>query len=548
MANIKEYTDAIKNAVYGEQVRGSIIDALDAVNDDNNSYAQIKQDILVAKSSVEGTVAAFGTTASNAVTAVQNQQTTSVGAVNSAADAKIATMNGIVEEAEQVVEDVNEEINNIKEYLGDIPTNVVGIQIDFANKRFKRLGGAEGKTQGSDFDIFPMFGGRKRCCVDNDGTILSYYGDDTYSEDGSNSQVMVYQPKFYYRVVPLKIEKNTVSGIGYHIRKANYYVSDTPQTGFKLHPAFYDANGNEVDYILLSAFEGSMYDVSASAYVNDGVDTETGIGEGDLLASVAGVKPISGLKKNLSKANAELLANNRGSGWHLETIKATMANTLLMIIEFGTLNTQTALGNGVTGITDNSAYNCSSLTGSTSSLGNASGAAAETINEIGGTETTYNTNGKVSVSYRGMENPWGNIWKHIQGINIWGNGHMGGGQPYVADGLADFNESKHTGNYKAVGFTIPNASGYINALGYGNTDFDWLLMPSEIGGTSSLPVGDYTYVTANLNGYKIALLGGGWAYGAYAGGFCWNCSHGVGYRDRSIGGRLLYVPTANIPE
>lgn len=548
MANIQEYTDAIRNAVYGEQVRGSIIDALEAVNDDNNSYAQIKQDILAAKSSVEGTVAAFGTTASDAVTAVQNQQTSSVQAVNNAADAKITTMNGIVEEAEQVVSDVTDELNDIKEYLGNIPENVVGIQVDFANKRFKRLGGAEGKTQGSDFDIFPMFGGRKRCCVDNDGTILSYYGDDTYSEDGSNGQVMVYQPKFYYRVVPLKIEKNTVSGIGYHIRKANYYVSDTPQTGFKLHPAFYDANGNEVDYILLSAFEGSMYDVSASAYVNDGTNTETGIGEGDLLASVAGVKPISGLKKTFTKANAELLANNRGSGWHLETVKAASANQLLMIIEFGTLNTQTALGNGVTGITDNSAYNCSSLTGSTSSLGNASGAAAETINEIGGTETTYNTNGKVSVSYRGMENPWGNIWKHIQGINIWGNGHMAGGQPYVADGLSGFNESKHSDNYKAVGFTIPNASGYINAFGYGNPDFDWLLMPSEIGGTSSLPVGDYTYVTANLNGYRITYLGSSWNNGTGAGGFDWACTHGVGSRGRALGGRLLYVPTANIPE
>ena len=542
MANISEYTDAIRNAVYGEQVRGSIIDALEAVNDDNNSYQQIKQDILDTKDDIDQTVGEFNQTASDAVSAVQSQETSSVSAVNDAADAKITVMNGIVEQAEQVVSDVTDELNDIKEYLGDIPENVVGIQVDFANKLFKRLGGAEGKTMGADFDVFPMFGGRRRCCVDNDGTILSFYGDDTYSEDGSNGQVMVYQPKFYYRVVPLKLDKNTVSGIGYHIRKANYYVSNIPQTGFKLHPAFYDANGNEVDYILLSAYEGSMYDTSASAYVNDGTNTDTGIAEDDLLASVAGVKPISGLKKNLTKANAEALANHRGSGWHLETIKATMANVLLMIIEFGTLNTQTALGNGVVSITDNSAYNCSSLTGSTASLGNASGAAAETINEIGGTETTYNTNGKVSVTYRGMENPWGNIFKHIQGINIWGNGHMGGGQPYVADGLSDFTESSHSGNYKPVGFTIPNASGYINALGYGDPDFDWLLMPSEIGGTSSLPVGDYTYVTANLNGYRIALLGGRWTDGTLAGGFYWYLGVGVGTRYRYIGGRLVYVP------
>lgn len=541
MANIKEYTDAIKNAVYGEQVRGSIIKALNKVNDDNNSYAAIKASIEATKTAVDGTVAQFNQTAEDATEAVQAQQASSVQAVNAAADAKIT-------EAEQVVADVTEELGGIKEYLGYTPDDVVGVQVDFANKTFKRLGGAEGKTKGTDFDVFPMFGGRKRCCVSNDGTILAYYGDNGYSEDGSNGQVMVYQPKFYYRVVPLRLEKNSVSGLGYHIRKANYYVTDKPQTGFKIHPVFIDGNGNEVDYVLFSAFEGSMYDVSVSAYVNDGTNTDTTIGKGDLLCSVSGVKPISGLKKPLTKTNAETMALNRGSGWHLETIRATMANTLLMMIEFGTLNSQTALGDGVVSITGDISFNRSSLTGSTAALGNASGAASETVNEIGGTETTYNVNGKVSVSYRGVENPWGNIWKHIQGINIWGNGTMAGGQPYIADGLSDFSETTHTGNYKAAGFTLPNASGYINAFGYGKTEYDWLLLPSEIGGTSALPVGDYTYTTPNLNGYRIARFGSDCSYGVNGGASCWHCAHGVGAYHRIIGCRLLYVPTAVIPE
>lgn len=541
MANIKEYTDAIKNAVYGEQVRGSIINALNKVNDDNNSYAAIKTSIEATKTVVDDTVAQFNQTAEDATEAVQAQQASSVQAVNAAADAKIT-------EAEQVVADVTEELGDIKEYLGYTPDDVVGVQVDFANKTFKRLGGAEGKTKGTDFDVFPMFGGRKRCCVSNDGTILAYYGDNGYSEDGSNGQVMVYQPKFYYRVVPLRLEKNSVSGLGYHIRKANYYVTDKPQTGFKIHPVFIDGNGNKVDYVLFSAFEGSMYDVSVSAYVNDGTNTDTTIGKGDLLCSVSGVKPISGLKKPLTKTNAETMALNRGSGWHLETIKATMANTLLMMIEFGTLNSQTALGDGVVSIAGDASFNDSSLTGSTAALGNASGAASETVNEIGGTETTYNVNGKVSVSYRGVENPWGNIWKHIQGINIWGNGTMAGGQPYIADGLSDFSETTHTGNYKAVGFTLPNASGYINAFGYGKTEYDWLLLPSEIGGTSALPVGDCTYTTPNLNGYRIARFGSDWSYGVNTGASCWHFAHGVGAHHRIIGCRLLYVPTAVIPE
>lgn len=697
MADIKQYTDQIKNAVYGEEVRDSIIGALEKVNDDNNSYQDIKDQITSDKEAIDRQVETFGdmtedateiktaldasvatantaktnlenatatantartnlqtatstantartnlekatedaetaktnadTAKSQLVTATNNANTAkaNLDSARTAAETALANLNTAIEQAStskgnldstisaantaktqlqtvidnsgtaksdlstviaqatemnttlsatiQTASDLDTSlkeqnsqalanianlsdenfkadeiltgVEDIKAYLGYTDEDIAGICVDYQNKTFKRLAGAYDKTAGEDFDAFPMFGGRKRCNVSDDGTIVAYFGDADYAEDGSMGQVMVYQPKFYYKVVPLVFDKNTVSGIGYNLRKANYYVSSRPKTGFKLHPAFYDANGNEVDYILLSAYEGSMYDVSASEYVNDGTNTETAIETGDLLCSVAGVKPISGLKKDLNKANLEVMAQNRNSGWHLETIKATSANQLLMIIELGTMNTQTGIGSGVTSISDNSAYNCSSLTGSTADLGNGTGQAAETINEIGGVETPYTTAGKVSVSYRGVENPWGNIWKHIQGVNIWGDGTMGGGQPYIANNFT-FNESKNSDNYEPVGFTLANASGYINAMGYGNEEFDWLLMPSEIGGTSALPVGDYLYVTANLNGYRIALLGGYWNYGGYAGGFCWDCTYGVGGRSRVIGGRLLYVPTATV--
>lgn len=391
-----------------------------------------------------------------------------------------------------------------------------------------------------------MYGGRRRCNVLDDGTITAYYGDDGYTEDGSNGQVMVYQPAFYYKVVPLKLEKNTDSGIGYHLRKANYYVSSKPKTGFKLHPAFYDENGNEIDYILYSAYEGSMYDSSTQAYVNDGVDEFITYEDGDLLCSVAVKKPISGLRKEIgTKANLETMAQNRGSGWHLETIKATSANQLLMMVELGIMSTQNGIGQGVVSITGDTAYNCSSLTGSTADLGNGTGQATSTVNEIGGTQTAYTESGKVSVTYRGVENPWGNISKHIQGINIWGDGTMSGGQPYIANNFT-FNESKHSDNYEPVGFTLPNGNGYISAMGYGSEKYDWLLIPSEVGGTSALPVGDYVYVASNLNGYRIVQVGGGCRSGDYAGGFYQIANGTVGDRSRGAGGRLLYVPTAKV--
>ena len=216
---------------------------------------------------------------------------------------------------------------------------------------------------------------------------------------------------------------------------------------------------------------------------------------------------------------------------------------MLMLVELAG-NFQTVVGQGVVSITDSpNTTNNSSYTGSTASLGNGTGRAAETINERNGTEYTETADGKTAVSYRGMENPWGNIWDFVYGINIHGNGNQKGGIPYIC---TDFNfaESKNSGNYESAGFTVTNANGYISAFGYGNPDYDWLFIASETAGTSALPIGDYHYVTANLNGYRIAPLGGRWADGATAGGFSWTLDYGVGGRSRNVGGRLVYVPTA----
>lgn len=154
--------------------------------------------------------------------------------------------------------------------------------------------------------------------------------------------------------------------------------------------------------------------------------------------------------------------------------------------------------------------------------------------------TEYTGEGQTSISYRGVENFWGNIWKLIEGLRFWGNTHMLGGQPYICK---DFNytENKHSDNYESVGFTLPNSNGYIKAMGY-DKNFDWLFIHSKVGGDSSKPVGDYAYVTLNLNDYRVALLGGRWFDGSRAGGFCWNCNDDVGTRHRAISGRLVYIP------
>lgn len=694
MANIQPYIDQILNAVYGEEVRSSIVNALEKVNDDNNSYADLKKEVIAAKDAVDKDVDAVQQKLNAASTALTNLQNATSAAntaktnlqnatntantaksnltnatstantaksnveaatnaaktaisnanaaktnlekvitsatttqsnlqgvidnanqikgqldssnatavtskknldsaifdasvaksqlqevINSASsvktslsnvistantaksnlDASVATANNVLQSlsaenasaASNIDELKSENFNSqeilsgvadIRAYLGITADDIVGIQVDYKNKTFKRLAGAANLTKGSDFDKFAMFGGRKRCNVADDGSIVAWYGDADYKEDGSMGQVMVYQPKFYYLVCPVEYDPID-TGIGYHLRKANYYVSEKPRAGFRLHPAFYDASGNEIDYFLTSAYEGSIYDASASAYLlNDEQVMNTGE---DKFSSIAGARPASGSSQNLTRPNIEAMAQNRGTNWHGDLIKQVSAEQMLMIIEIGMMNLQTAIAQGVislpwtTGSDTTSSY--AAATGSTASLGNGTGRAEKTTTYEGGVAKEYTVDGKTSVCWRGKENFWGNIWKFVYGINIWGNGKMGGGQPYICSDFS-FAESKNSGNYEPAGFTVTNTNGYISAMGY-STACDWLFIASECLGNSSLPVGDYTYITENLNGYRIARLGGSWGNWGSAGGFYWLLSDGVGYRDRIIGGRLVYIPT-----
>lgn len=696
MANIDPYIEQIQNAVYGEEVRSSIINALKKVNDDNESYIDLKKDVVAAKDTVVEQVAAFdakvsaakdataalvkatsdansaktsltnatstantakdnltkatstantaktnletatknanaaitnagtaktnlentitnagtaktqlqavidaantiktalGTSTDTANTAKANLDTAIKNAntaksqlqtvidnagtvkeslstvITQAATAKqnldnsVATANAILQSltaentsaksnlSELRSENFNSQeilagVADLRAYLGLSDDDILGLQVDYKNKTFKRLAGATNLSAGSDFDAFPMYGGRKRCNVADDGTINAWYGDDTYKEDGSNGQVMVYQPKFYYLVCPVVYDPITTTGIGYHLRKANYYVSAKARPGFRLHPAFYDANGNEVEYVMESAFEGSIFDASASAYLLE--NEQVMDANADKFCSIAGARPATGHSQNLTRDMVEKLAVNRGTGWHGDTIKVESASQLLMIIELGLMNAQNAIGQGVvnvpwtTGSDTTTPY--AARTGSTSALGNGTGRAASTVSYPGNVETTETANGKTSVSWRGKENPWGNLWKFVGGMNIYGNGKMDGGQPYICNDF-NFNESKHDGNYEAAGFTVTPANGYISAMGY-STACDWLFVASETKGDSNLPVGDYTYLTQNLNGSRIARLGGSWSHGTTAGPFYWTLNDGVGLRYRNIGGRLVYVPNA----
>lgn len=519
-----------------------------AIGEANTAKSQLS-DVITSAGKVKADLSEVITQANTAKSKLDasvttaNQVLQSLDAENTSAASNIEELRSENFNSQEILAGVAD----LRAYLGLTDDDIVGVQVDYKNKSFKRIAGAVNLTKGADFDRFSMFGGRRRCNVADDGTIVAWHGDPDYKEDGTMGQVMVYQPKFYYLVCPVVYDP-IETGIGYHLRKANYYVSEKPRAGFRLHPAFYDANGNEIDYFLTSAYKGSIWDADGDAYLLQ--DEQVMNAGGDKFSSISGARPASGSTQGLTRTAIEQMAQNRGANWHGDLIKQVSAEQMLMIIEMGMMNLQTAIAQGVvtlpweTGSDKTSSY--AAVTGSTSGIGNGTGRAERTTTYEGGVAKEYTVDGKTSVCWRGKENFWGNIWKFVYGINIWGNGKMGGGQPYIC---SDFNfaENKNSGNYEGAGFTATNVAGYISAMGY-STICDWLFIASECTGNSSLPVGDYTYITQNLNGYRIARLGGGWADGGSAGAFCWNLTAGVGYRFRALGGRLVYIPTRDSAE
>lgn len=407
------------------------------------------------------------------------------------------------------------DIANLKVFVNyNDDYDIYGVEVDFENKKFTRVGGAVNKQPGTDFDGINAFGGRRRCNLADDGTVNAYEGDQGYVEDGSNGQVMVEQPKFYYKVVPLKTE--TVGG-RVLLRKARYYVSDTAKTGFKLHPAF-KMNGAELDKVYVSAYEATSYDVSASTYITN--DAQTVDFSNDKIASIAGAKPMSGLSQvGATRAGFRAIAAKRGTGWSQGLVQTSTMSELLMLIEYASFNMQAEIGRGDVDKTDDGSSNMAENTGATSPLGNKSGAITKS--------------GVQLVTYRGEENFWGNIWTWVDGINI------NYGKIFIKD--HDFADDTATG-YTDTGITCINANGYVSAFIY-DEDFDWLFIAGEVVGSDALPVSDYFWQNV-AQAWTVARLGAYWSGASGAGAFCWSLGSVSSDRGRSIGGRAVFRKAA----
>lgn len=400
--------------------------------------------------------------------------------------------------------------------------DVVGLELDYVNKTFARLQGAKGLTAGHDFDKFTFYGGRKRCVVSQSGDIEYFLTGEEDASTLENKRIMIYQPAFYYLRVPLSVSK---IADGIKINKEHLYLADKRYAGFSLHPLFRDEDGNALRYVLLPAFESGTYRVSAGTYeLGDAQNVDL---ENDCLVSIINAKPISGQSQEFTVAAAKRMCENNGTGWKMTDLAFESANQMLMTVEYGKPNIQSAFNVGITQLTSTAGINYSCNTGSTLSLLNTSGQASATVNVRNNKTTTYTSTGQCAISYRGMENPFGNTWRFIGNTTIINNIVTYKGQ--------------------VIDFKVPNAENWIGAFGY-DKKHDWVFLPIEAGsnGNSTLPVGDYYYPPLAENIAYAGIVGGYSVSGANAGIFYYalNINKDT-FHFQHDSARVMYIPTPN---
>ena len=238
---------------------------------------------------------------------------------------------------------------------------------------------------------------------------------------------------------------------------------------------------------------------------------------GDKLSSVSGKSPIN----NFTRANGRTLATNRGARWFQQDFDSISAIQLLFAIEYGSFSSQTVLGVGISNVSDWMAYNNYNPvapTGLSNAIGNASGNTASSSSSPCATEKTK------YLSYRGIENPFGHIYKFVDGLSINSN------VAYASSNPAQFSDNSAT-NHTEIG-TLGNADGYARKILSTNRGF---LPISVVDGASNKGLCDYYY---QASGWRVALLGGSATHGVSDGLWDWNLNNDSGNASRTLGSRL----------
>lgn len=145
-----------------------------------------------------------------------------------------------------------------------------------------------------------------------------------------------------------------------------------------------------------------------------------------------------------------------------------------------------------------------------------------------------NSTGKYPMMYRGVENVWGNIFQFVDGLNVFESGgtHRG----WVAKNAADYASNLFAAPYEELSYANSAANGWAVEMGL-DPDRSFANLPTSItGGGSTTYYADYYYRSA---GQRIALTGGCWFDGSFAGLSYWSLYGSSGFANAFIGARLL---------
>ena len=376
-------------------------------------------------------------------------------------------------------------------------TGSYGVSFNQSADTYTQLGSSTNHT------ALPIQSKMRRCLLADDGTVNSYLheADSSFlvnggaaTLDGSAGQVMVEIPKFYY--------KHTFSGTTH-----SWEISEIPLSGFAVHPAFIK-NNVEVDFRYIGAYEAS---VSSSK-----------------LSSASGVYP----QTSTTRSTFRTYAAARGTGWRQVDYYLHSAIQLLYLIEYQDFNSQEMIGEGRTTLSGGAWSNGSYI--GMCGKSNAHGNQTANQNTAGGGVTGDIQND--FMSYRGIENFWGNIWEVRDG---WTVNDVSSSQliMYATNNDADFADTGSTNMTVIYDDTAPHASGgYIKELADISTGF----LGTEMTAASNTYVGDYYWQYAGGSGWSLPRVGAVANVGGPAGMFALSVADASSASSASIGSRVAF--------
>ena len=274
-------------------------------------------------------------------------------------------------------------------------------------------------------------------------------------------------------------------------------------------------------------------------------------------------------KDKLNRITFQTYARTNGDGWNMYTYDAHRDLTWLFVVEYATLNSQKAfnanltaegyhqggLGNGVTSgtVTVNGATTYSFVPcGTTNSLGNGTGIIEYTHTNTNAEGTSTGTKVVNVPRYRGIENPFGHVWKNVIDVVVAGTDNS----VYICKDYTKFGtfeggtnptaEQLITAGYELQDFKESTiTSQYVKKL-VNNNQAD--LFPAIVGNEASSTTYycDYHWTSAVATP-RTLLIGGGSGSGSDAGLFYLYSDDGLDYSAADVGTRITFYGEPALP-